>query len=308
MSAVWHWFVILGTLGSLAFFLALLFGNRKTSNDATTGHVFDGIEEYDNPMPMWWVWMFVLSIVFAVGYLIYYPGLGNFGGAAGWSSQKQVAEDQAAHDARFAPLYAELASLDEAALHDSRQAMQVGRRLFINNCSTCHGVNARGAFGFPNLTDDAWIWGSGLANVKTAITAGRQAAMPPWAAALGDQGIEDVTQFVLSLSGADHDAAAAQRGATPYATFCVACHGAQGTGNPALGAPDLSDDAWLYGGSAERIAYTLRNGRNGRMPAFEGVLNPDQIHVLAGYVTSLSAHAVSSGSPESRSSTAASAQ
>lgn len=289
MSGLWHWFVIVGTLGSLLFFLALLFGNRKTSDEDKTGHVFDGIEEYDNPLPMWWVWMFVLSILFAFGYLIYYPGLGNFPGTAGWSSAEQVAIDQAAHDARFAPLYAELAALDEPALHQNRQAQQVGRRLFINNCSTCHGVNARGAFGFPNLTDDAWIWGSGLANVKTAITSGRQAAMPGWASALGEQGIDDVTQYVLSLSGADHDAAAAGRGATPYATFCVACHGADGTGNPALGAPDLTDDAWLYGNTAERIAYTVRNGRNGRMPPFQDILSADQIQVLAGYVTSLSA-------------------
>lgn len=291
MSTLWHWFVIVGTLGSLVFFLFLLFGNRKTSNEDKTGHVFDGIEEYDNPLPMWWVWMFVLSIVFAFGYLIYYPGLGNFPGTAGWSSAGQVTREQAAHDARFAPLYAELAALDESELHQSRQAQQVGRRLFINNCSTCHGVNARGAFGFPNLTDDAWIWGAGITNVKTAITQGRQAAMPGWESALGEQGVDDVTQFVLSLSGADHDPDAAGRGATPYATFCVACHGPDGTGNPVLGAPNLTDADWLYGSTADRIAYTVRNGRNGRMPPFQDILSADQIQVLAGYVTSLSTDA-----------------
>jgi cytochrome c oxidase cbb3-type subunit III len=289
MSSAWHWFIVIGTIGSLMFFAALLFSNRKTSNEGTTGHVYDGIEEYDNPLPMWWVWMFALSIVFAIGYLIYYPGLGRFGGVSGWTSDSEVEAAQQAHEARFAPLYAELARLSESELHASRQAQQVGRRLFINNCSTCHGVNAAGAFGFPNLTDQEWIWGSGFDNVVTALRNGRQAVMPPWQAALGDDGIADVTQFVLQLSGQTHDAEAAARGEAPYRTFCVACHGPQGTGNSALGAPDLTNDIWLYGGTAERIAYTLRHGRNGNMPAFSDVLSEEQIHVLAGYVTSLSA-------------------
>ncbi|MFU8816644.1 MAG: cbb3-type cytochrome c oxidase N-terminal domain-containing protein, partial [Pseudomonadales bacterium] len=211
MSGGWHWFIIIGTLGSLAFFLALLFGNRKTSGEGTTGHDFDGIEEYDNPLPMWWVWMFVLSIVFSLAYLAYYPGLGNFAGLSSWSSQGEVQAAQAAHEARFAPLYEELAQLDEAALHDSRQARQVGRRLFINHCSTCHGVNGTGSFGFPNLTDDDWLWGPGFDNVKTTLRQGRQAAMPAWQAALGDRGVADVTQFVLQLAGRDHAADAAGR-------------------------------------------------------------------------------------------------
>lgn len=287
MNGIWHWFVVIGTLGSLALFLVLLFANRKTSSDATTGHDYDGIEEYDNPLPMWWVWMFVLTIVFALGYLFYYPGLGNFDGVSDWSSTAALEEAQQAHDARFEPLYQELAQLDEAALHDSRQAMQVGRRLFINNCSTCHGVNGRGAFGFPDLTDGEWIWGSTFQSVKTSITSGRQAAMPPWAAALGDRGVSEVTQYVLGLSGNEHDTAAAERGAQHFQTYCVSCHGPQGKGNPALGAPDLTNDIWLYGGTAERIAYTIRNGRNGRMPPFDDLLSDEKIHVLSGYVTSL---------------------
>ncbi len=287
MSSVWHWFIIIGTLGSLAFFLALLFGNRKTSSEATTGHDFDGIQEYDNPLPMWWVWMFGLTIVFGLAYLAYYPGLGNFAGLSGWSSESQLETAQVRHEARFAPLYAELAALDEAELHESRQAQQVGRRLFINNCSTCHGVNGRGAFGFPNLTDGAWIWGSEFATVKATITHGRTATMPSWAAALGDQGVAEVTQYVRQISGQNHDEQAATAGAQRFQTFCVACHGVEGKGNPAMGAPDLTDGAWLYGGSAEQIAYTIRNGRTGVMPAFDDVLTEDKIHVLAGYVTSM---------------------
>ncbi len=288
MSSAWSWFVILGTVLSLVACVAFLLANRTTSGKETTGHDYDGIQELDNPLPFWWVAMFIISILFAGGYLIYYPGLGNFSGIGNWSSADQVAREQQAHEARFAPLYARLAQLDEAGLHADRQAQQVGRRLFINNCSTCHGVAGQGAFGFPNLTDDEWIWGMGFDKVKTALQNGRQAAMPGWAAALGDQGVVDVTQHVLKLSGSEHDPEAAARGAGQYATFCVACHGPEGTGNPVLGSPNLTNDIWLYGGSAESIAFTLRHGRNGNMPAFNRVLDPDQIHILAGYVTSLS--------------------
>jgi cytochrome c oxidase cbb3-type subunit III len=290
MSGFWHWFIVIGTLGSLIVFAILLFGNRKTTTptEETTGHVYDGIEELDNPLPLWWVWMFAGSMVFAIGYLIYYPGLGNFAGLAGWTSSGEVEAAQRSHDERFAPFYAELAALSEGELHDSRQAQQVGRRLFINHCSTCHGVNARGAFGFPDLTDGDWIWGGGFDNVATAIRNGRVAAMPPWQAALGDRGVSDVTQFVLQLAGRDHDTEAAARGDGSYRTYCVACHGPEGKGNPMLGAADLTNDIWLYGGTAEHIAHTIRHGRNGNMPAFDDVLSEAQIHVLAGYVTSLS--------------------
>lgn len=287
MSSGWSWFVVIGTILSLAAALAFLLANRTAGSGDTTGHVHDGIEEYDNPLPMWWVGMFIITILFAGGYLLYYPGLGNFDGLGGWSSAGQVRQQQQAHDARFAPLYEKLARLSEAELHADRQAQQVGRRLYINNCSTCHGVTAQGASGFPNLTDEEWIWGAGFDNVKAALSNGRQAAMPSWSAALGEDGVEDVTQHVLRISGQAHDAAAAERGAKQFATFCVACHGPEGRGNPALGAPNLTNDIWLYGGTAEQISYGLRNGRNGRMPAFDDVLDPEQIHILAGYVTSL---------------------
>lgn len=287
MSSAWNWFVILGTVLSLVGCLAFLFSNRTTSGQETTGHDYDGIQELDTPLPAWWVGMFVVSILFAAGYLIYYPGLGNFSGIGSWSSADQIAREQQAHEDRFAPLYARLASLDEAGLHADRQAQQVGRRLFINNCSTCHGVTGQGAFGFPNLTDDEWIWGKGFDKVKTALQNGRQAAMPGWAAALGDQGVDDVTQHVLQLAGSEHDPEAAGRGAGQYAMFCVACHGAAGLGNPVLGAPSLTNDLWLYGGSAEAIAFTVRHGRNGNMPSFARILDPDRMHILAGYVTSL---------------------
>jgi cytochrome c oxidase cbb3-type subunit 3 len=288
VSSLWSWFVVLVTVGTLLALLALLFGNRKAPGGQTTGHAHDGIEELDNPLPMWWVWLFVLTIVFGAGYLAWYPGLGNFRGLASWTSTGAWQDQVERHDARFAPVYAELASLDEPALHASREAQQVGRRLFLNNCASCHGVTAQGAFGFPNLTDAEWIWGEGIAAVKTAIQTGRQAAMPPWGAALGDPGVTNVVNYVLALGGRDHDQAAAATGTTQFQAICTACHGPEGKGNPALGAPDLTNDIWLYGSAPDEIAHTVRFGRNGSMPAHADILTDAQIQILAAYVTSLS--------------------
>lgn len=287
MSSAWSWFVIIGTLGSLIGAGVFLLSNRKTSGQETTGHEWDGIRELDNPLPIWWVGMFLLTIVFALGYLVYYPGLGNVSGTGGWTSLGQWQAEVDRHDARFAPIYSALAGMSVAELGADRVAQQVGRRLFLNNCSTCHGVNAQGAFGFPNLTDGEWIWGSGFDNVKQAVLGGRNAIMPPWGAALGEAGVADVTQYVLSLAGRDHDAAAAERGMAQYNMLCVACHGADGAGNPLLGAPTLTNDIWLYGGSADQIAFTIRNGRNGNMPGFADVLGEEKAHILAGYVVNL---------------------
>jgi cytochrome c oxidase cbb3-type subunit 3 len=292
VSSAWSWFVIIGTLGSLAALIWLLLANRKTSGEETTGHDYDGIQELDNPLPMWWVGMFYLSIVYALGYLIWYGGLGNIPSAVGWTSHDQWQQEVDRHDKRFAPLYANLASMSAEQLQADRVAQQVGRRLFINNCSSCHGITAEGGFGFPNLTDNEWIWGGGFDDIKRTILNGRIAVMPPWGAALGDEGVNDVTQYTLSLAGLDHDPDhdpdAATRGKTRYDTLCVACHGPDGAGNPMLGAPNLSNDIWLYGRSADEIAFTIRNGRNGNMPGFADVLGEQKAHILAGYVDGLS--------------------
>lgn len=287
MSSAWSWFVIIGTLGSLIGAGLFLLSNRRTSGEETTGHEWDGIQELDNPLPFWWVGMFLITIVFALGYLAYYPGLGNVSGGGDWTSLEQWQSDVDRHEARFAPIYAELAAMNAEQLGADRVAQQVGRRLFLNNCATCHGVGAQGAFGFPNLTDDEWIWGQGFDNVKQAVLGGRNAIMPPWGAALGESGVADVTQYVLLLAGRDHDAAAAERGKAQYSMLCVACHGPDGTGNPLLGAPNLTNDIWLYGGSADQIAFTIRNGRNGNMPSFADVLGEEKAHIVAGYVVNL---------------------
>lgn len=289
MTSAWHWFVIVGTLGSLAAMAWLLMANRKAVGKDKAPHEWDGITELDTPLPMWWVGMFVLSIVFSLGYLVYYPGLGNFEGTSGWTSMDRVAADNAAHEARFAPLYTELAALDLAELHSNRRATQLGRRLFINHCSTCHGVGAQGGFGFPNLTDDEWIWGEGYTAIETAIKQGRQAVMPTWLPALGEEGIQETAAYVRSLSGQAHDSEAAQRGSAHFQTFCVACHGSEGKGNPLLGSPDLTNNIWLYGGDLNQIAFTLRHGRNGNMPAHGDLLSPEKTKLLAAYVLSLSA-------------------
>ncbi len=290
MSSAWSLWVIVGTVGTLAVMLWLLFANRQTSGEGkTVGHEFDGIEEYDNPLPMWWVGLFVATIAFGAVYLAYYPGLGNFAGLGGWTSTREWQADVDAKEARFAPLYEKLGAYTEAELHESRQAQQIGRRLYLNHCSTCHGITARGAFGFPNLTDAEWQWGSDFEAVKTTLRGGRNAVMTPWGAALGgDQGITAMAAYVRSLSGAPHDGDAAARAAPQYQMFCVACHGADGKGNPLFGAPDLTNDIWLYGGEPERIEFTLRHGRMGMMPAFDQVLGEEKIHILAGYVTGLS--------------------
>ncbi len=289
MSSAWSWYVIVGTIVSLAAVMWLLFVNRKSGNeDKTTGHEWDGITELDNPLPLWWVWMFVGSTIFAIAYLVYYPGLGNVEGVGDWSSQQQHDTEVARHEQRFAPLYARLGGLSEEELHEDRSARQVGRRLFLNHCAACHGIGAKGGFGFPDLTDEEWIWGGSFDAVKTAIYNGRQAAMPGWGQVLGEAGVVETAHYVRKVAGLEHDAALAESGLARYNTICVACHGTDGKGNAALGAPDLTNDIWLYGSSIDELGFTIREGRNGNMPPHKDLIDENQTHILAGYIRSLS--------------------
>ena len=287
MSNAWHWFVVIGTFASLAAVMWLLFANRTAPSDQTTGHEWDGIEELDNPLPFWWVGMFVVSTIFALVYLAIFPGLGNVEGATAWTSMREHDEDRSTHSDRFAPLYARLAALNPDEMKSDREARQVGRRLFLNHCATCHGATARGAFGFPDLTDSEWIWGGDFTTIRTTIDQGRSAQMPAWGAVLGDDGVLAVTHRVLQLAGKDHDATLAQAGAAHYDTICVACHGTDGKGNPMLGAPDLTNDLWLYGSSIEEIGFTVRNGRMGNMPAHGPIIGDEKTSIVAGYVYGL---------------------
>lgn len=293
MSSFWSAWVTVITLAVIIGCAWLTFSVRKgeaykEATDQTVGHSFDGIEEFDNPLPRWWFNLFMLTIVFAFGYLALYPGLGNYQGLLGWSSTKQLQDEIAYAEEHYRPVFEKYASLplEEAARNPT--AVQMGQRLFADNCALCHGSQATGSHGFPNLTDKDWLYGGEAETIKATITNGRAGAMPAWGDALGEDGVQDVTQYVLSLSGKATDQEAAARGQSNYQALCAACHGADAKGQHALGAPNLTDDIWLYGGEAAQIAHSIRNGRNGVMPAQQNLLSEEKIHLLAAYVMSLS--------------------
>ena len=295
LNSFWNWFVIgLTVVNIIACWWLLMWtkgvSNREGDAIGTTGHTWDGdLQEFNNPLPRWWLMLFHLTIVFGFVYLLMFPGLGNFHGVAGWTQLEQYEAEMAAAEKAEATAFAKYSDMKPEQLMASASAMDTGRRLYSQHCAMCHGSDGRGATGFPNLADDNWQWGAGYDNVYTAITNGRQAAMPPLAAALGgDEAVGDVVAYVRQMSGLDVDAAAAARGQTKFATICAACHMPDGSGNPLLGAPRLNDDIWLYGSDAETIAYGIRNGRAGMMPAHEDILSEERRRILAAYVLSLS--------------------
>jgi len=262
---------------------------RNTVESETSGHVWDeDIKEYNNPLPRWWMWMFYLTIVFSLAYLVLYPGLGSYAGTLGWTQVKQLEEENAQAQAAYGPIFDKFAAQDIATLSKNPEALAIGQKLFLNNCAQCHASDGGGSRGFPNLADLDWLWGSTPEAIKASITDGRLGVMPPWGPTLGEQGVKDVTHYVLSLSGGAHDSIRAARGQEKYAQICVACHGAQAKGNPAMGAPDLTDKVWLHGGSEEQIIQTITRGRVDQMPAHKELLSPAKIHLLTAYVYSLS--------------------
>lgn len=298
MSTFWSLWIIGLTSTNLALLLWVLLANRKVAirddqdpANNTTGHVYDGIEEYDNPLPRWWFNLFIGTFIFAGIYLLLYPGMGAFPGLWGWTSEGELRQHQAQAEERYADRFGVYANTPLEELAQDPQANRMGQRLFANNCAVCHGSDGGGAYGFPNLTDNDWLWGGSPEQIKKSITDGRRGVMPAWGSALGEQGVADVAEYVLSLSGRDHDAAAAERGVRPFAQFCSTCHGPQGKGNQMLGAPNLTNDIWLYGGEARDIRQTIRDGRTGVMPAQREMLREDRIHLLAAYVYSLSLEA-----------------
>ena len=300
MSTFWSIWVIVITVAMLVGCVWLLMSNRKTAvsgdhedgEPATTGHTYDGIEEYDNPLPAWWFWKFVGTVVFAVIYLILYPGLGNFKGVLDWSQEKQWQESVDQANAELAESFANYAATSIDDLAGDPAALRMGRRLFNNNCSVCHGVGGTGGYGFPDLSDNDWLYGGKPEEILTSIANGRRGAMPAWGNALGDEGVTNVSEFVLSLSGQSHDVAKAESGKANFGTFCASCHGADGKGMHALGAPDLTDDIWLYKQEslslAENIRHSVRFGREGVMPNHDNKLREEKIHLIAAYVYSLS--------------------
>ena len=281
--------VILGLAACLG--LLIIASRRKVmASDNTTGHVWDeDLRELNNPLPRWWMGLFVITVVFAVLYLALYPGLGSFGGQLGWTSIGQLEAEQAKAQAAMAPLYAKFTSQTPEALAKDAQAMAIGERLYINNCAQCHGSDAKGSKGFPNLTLPV---ASRLATdsfdaVKATITNGRQGMMPPMAAAVGSsEDVTNVANYVLSLSGSPHNELAAQLGKPKFGA-CAACHGPDGKGNKALGAPNLTDKVWLHGWGEEAIVAMVNNGKTNVMPPQASRMTADQIHVLAAYVWNL---------------------
>ena len=298
MTSFWSWYIVILTSGTLLALTWLIFatrkGQRSDTTDQTVGHIYDGIEEYDNPLPRWWFMLFVGTLVFAVGYLVLYPGMGNWKGIlpgyeGGWTSAKQWEREMSKADEKYGPIFEKYAAMPIEEVAKDDLALKMGGRLFASNCSVCHGSDAKGAHGFPNLTDNDWIWGGDTAAIKTTILKGRTAAMPGWEAALGNDGVKNVTGYVRNLAGLKNpEGLDLEAGQQAFNTMCVACHGADGKGNPMLGAPNLTDKIWLYGSSFSQVQQTIRHGRNGVMPAQEDFLGNDKVHLLAAYVYSLS--------------------
>lgn len=288
------WISGIALLG-IIFCLWLLFTQRaflgKTDDVEETGHVWDGdLTELNTPVPRWWTVMYIGLCVFALGYLVLYPGLGSFKGTLGFSSGQQVKQQQAEINARLEPVYARYREMPIEEIARDQEAREIGQRLFLNNCAQCHGSDAQGAPSFPNLANKAWLWGGEPEQILHTITEGRTGMMPPQAQFTPAQA-SDVAQYVRSLSGLAADPLRLVAGKRVYDSACFACHGADAKGNTLLGAPDLTDDYWLYGSSEATIVQTVLQGRTNQMPAQKATLTPEQIRLLAGWVWGLSNNA-----------------
>jgi len=303
MSTFWNVWITVITLGIMLGCIWLISWTRniKQSNDSadqTTGHTHDGIEEYDNPLPRWWLYMFYGCILFGAIYLALYPGLGEWWpGLLHWTQTNQWQKEVDKADAEYGPLYAHYASMPLDQVAQDSKALKMGQRIFSTNCAVCHSSDAKGNYGFPNLTDNDWLYGGDPATIETTILNGRRSTpetigvtMPAWEPILGNDGIEQVADYLLTLSGRDADKAKAEKGQTLFATNCAACHGADAKGNQAMGTPNLTDDIWLYGGKPEQIQHSIRVGRAGVMPAHKDILGADRVHLVAAYIYSLSKH------------------
>jgi cytochrome c oxidase cbb3-type subunit 3 len=326
MTTFWSWYITVLTVGTLIALFWLIFATRRSEvhkdpTEQTMGHAFDGIEEYDNPLPKWWFMLFIATLVFSVGYLALYPGLGNFKGLlpgydyldsktktpfaegvqiargevrhAGWTGAHQWEKEMARAEEKYGPIYARFAAMPIEDVAKDEQALKMGGRLFASNCSVCHGSDAKGSYGFPNLADSSWRWGGDAQSIKTTILKGRTGMMPAQGPVIGEDGVRDVSAYVLTAlmerplpEGVEADLEAGQK---VFASTCFACHGADGKGMAMLGAPDLTQPAaFIYGSSFAQLQQTIRYGRSGHMPAQEDFLGNDKAHLLAAYVLKLS--------------------
>ena len=295
-SSIWSWFVAGATVLSIIYLFWMVFklseGKKPVDKDGkveTMGHVWDdNLEEYNNPLPRWWLYLFIGTLVWGCGYLLFYPGLGAYAGVAKWSSKGQYEREMQKADEKYSPIFEKFHNTDMKQLVSNDEAMQIGERLYASYCTQCHGSDARGARGFPNLRDADWQWGGEPENIYQTIVNGRQAGMPAWGDILSREEIFSVTSYVEQMSGRTVDATQAALGKQIYDTNCAVCHGPEGKGNPMFGAPNLTDDIWLYGGSQKKIIESLMVGRNGIMPAHKEFLGEAKIHILSAYIYSLS--------------------
>lgn len=295
INEFWNFYVVAIVVGSVAFCTWLLWSQSKhkptitaTGEIGTSGHVWDDIQEFNHPLPKWWMWMFYITVIFGVVYFALYPGLGRFGGMLGWTSVGQYQAERERVDAQVAPIYDKFMKMDVAAVAADKEATEMGRRLFLTYCSQCHGSDAKGAKGFPNLADSDWQWGGAPEQIVATIGQGRVGMMPPFAH-LGEAAIVDLANYVRSLGGYQHDAAAAARGAEAFVgNGCVGCHGMDAKGNPLMGAPNLTDKTWLYGSGEAEIVAGITKGRQNKMPAWQQFLGDAKVHVLSAYVYGLS--------------------
>jgi cytochrome c oxidase cbb3-type subunit 3 len=313
ISSFWNWYVILLVVASIVFCAVLLVttGRAKVVPGASplpkvagpggkeveiTGHVWDGdLAEYNNPLPKWWSYLFWITIFFGIGYLILYPGLGNLPGLLGWSSAGAYAKESAEADARVKPMFDKYLGMELTAVAADPQARAMGERIFLNNCAQCHGSNAAGGKGFPNLTDNDWLYGGAPETIRETVTNGRMGVMPALGPVIGEEATKNVANYVRSLSGLPNDGARAAQGQPIFMANCAACHGPEGKGNPAVGAPNLTDGVWLYGSSEATIIEGVNKGRNlsvtpgtTTMPSFKNTLDPGKIQLVAAYVWGLS--------------------
>jgi cytochrome c oxidase cbb3-type subunit III len=295
LSSGWSIYIALVALAGIFWCVWLLFSQRRAKvvhtpdgAVADTGHVWDGdLRELNNPLPRWWMWMFLISCIFALVYLALYPGLGSYPGILGYSTDSALMKSMTTANDELKPVYAKYIQMDIEQVAADPQAREMGQRLFLNSCAQCHGSDAGGSKGFPNLTDGDWLYGGSPENIKTTITYGRGGVMPPFPQ-LDSKQIVDVANYVRSLSGLPSDDLKAARGSEVFKANCVACHGADAKGNIALGAPNLTDKTWLYGSSEATIVETVTKGRMAMMPAQDKVLSPEKIQLLTAYVWGLS--------------------
>ena len=292
MSNAWSWFIIIGTVASLAAcFWLVAWTNRQRASDEeiaeAESHVWDeDVRELNNPLPMWWLYLFIGTVVWSVGYLIWYPGMGNFAGIGDWSQEQQYDDEVAAAEAEYGPIFAAFGAMPVEELASNPEALAIGASLYQNYCSQCHGSTAQGARGFPNLTDDYWQFGGEPAQIEHSILIGRTGIMPPLGAVFAsEEDIEEMVRYTQAMPDGIDTSSPAH---TQYMQLCVACHGPTGEGIQALGAPSLVDDIWLYGSSPREVRISIVEGRAGVMPGNEALIGPDRARILTAYVYSLS--------------------